>query len=249
MQQSDFVHLIERRLAALEAQLEHADLRLAGEVKKAVSIAGIDLPFSLAKARYILELVIQDIYHRELPQGKPKPLFNMIEDLLTVKGLFTPKLVTDINYIRINGNLMIHAQDGSVEVQERDVEAIILLTFNVVEWYLLRYRPAKTGAPVGPAPDWSIPPNPYRGLAAFREEDSRAFFGRDADADDLAARVAAAPLTAVVGGSGCGKSSLVFAGLCPRLRAAGTWRIAAFRPGDPSTSSPGSWPRSCIRTR
>src|SRR5207244_8436651 len=31
---------------------------------------------------------------------------------------------------------------------------------------------------------------------------------------------------------GCGKSSLVFAGLLPRLHYDGTWRIASMRPGD-----------------
>ena len=232
MQQSDFVQLMEQRIAALETRLEQVDLHLADEVKKALSIAGVDLPFTLAKARLILESVIQDIYRRELPQGKPKPLFDMIEALLQVDGLFTRKQVADINYIRINGNLLIHAQDEPVAVEEREVEGVILLTFSVVEWYLVRYRPAKTGVAIAPAGDLSIPLNPYRGLAAFREEDSAHFFGRETDAEDLAARVAAQPLAAVVGGSGSGKSSLVFAGLFPRLRAQGTWRLAAFRPGD-----------------
>ncbi|MFO1430502.1 MAG: hypothetical protein U1F76_10250 [Candidatus Competibacteraceae bacterium] len=230
MQPLDFIQLVEQRLAALEARLQQVDLRLTEEVKKAVSIAKVDLPFSLAKARHILELVIQDIYRRELPREKPKPLFNMIEALEKVKGLFTEKLALDISYIRKNGNLMVHAQDGTVEIQERDVEAIILLTFNVVEWYLVRYRPTKTGAAVVPPTARPIPPNPYRGLAAFREEDSRFFFGRDQEADELVARVAAQPLTAVVGASGSGKSSLVFAGLFPRLRAQGQWRLVTFRP-------------------
>ena len=82
MQPLDFIQLIGQRLAALEARRQQVDLRLTEEVKKAVSIAKVGLPFSLAKARYILEVVIQDSYQRELPREKPKPLFNMIEVLL-----------------------------------------------------------------------------------------------------------------------------------------------------------------------
>ena len=38
------------------------------------------------------------------------------------------------------------------------------------------------------------------------------------------------PLVPVIGASGSGKSSVVFAGLIPRLRAEGTWLIESFRP-------------------
>ncbi len=40
------------------------------------------------------------------------------------------------------------------------------------------------------------------------------------------------PLVAVIGPSGSGKSSLVFAGLFPRLYQEGNWYIASFRPRD-----------------
>jgi WD40 repeat protein len=72
---------------------------------------------------------------------------------------------------------------------------------------------------------------PYRGLFAFRENDANVFFGRDAFADQLAKAVAARPVVAVIGPSGSGKSSVVFAGLTPRLRAVGGWIVASFRPG------------------
>src|SRR5262249_2987394 len=57
----------------------------------------------------------------------------------------------------------------------------------------------------------------FRGLYAFRPEDRHFFFGRGPLVDDLAARLAAHPFLAVLGGSGSGKSSLVLAGLLPRL--------------------------------
>ena len=60
---------------------------------------------------------------------------------------------------------------------------------------------------------------PYRGLARFEPEDARWFFGRE-DVTDLLAGLAdeEEPLPLVlVGASGAGKSSLLRAGLMPRL--------------------------------
>ncbi|MFW2338730.1 MAG: AfsR/SARP family transcriptional regulator, partial [Acidimicrobiia bacterium] len=73
---------------------------------------------------------------------------------------------------------------------------------------------------------------PYRGLAAFREEDAPFFFGRDDFIERLAEAVKQRPVVAViVGSSGSGKSSAVFAGLLPRLRDEAGWLIVHFRPG------------------
>ncbi len=74
---------------------------------------------------------------------------------------------------------------------------------------------------------------PYRGLAAFREGDAQFFYGREIFTERLESSVKTKPLVAViVGSSGSGKSSVVFAGLLPRLRQAGSWQIAVTRPGD-----------------
>ncbi|GAA6615430.1 CHAT domain-containing protein [Scytonema sp. NUACC26] len=72
---------------------------------------------------------------------------------------------------------------------------------------------------------------PYRGLFAFREEDAPFFFGRESFSQILVEAVHSKPLVAVIGPSGSGKSSVVFAGLIPRLRQEGHWRIISFRPG------------------
>jgi len=77
--------------------------------------------------------------------------------------------------------------------------------------------------------DPELLPCPYRGLEPFGEEHTEFFFGRDAEVEVLAAAVADHPLVAVVGPSGVGKSSLVGAGLVPRLRASGA-RIAWLTP-------------------
>lgn len=61
---------------------------------------------------------------------------------------------------------------------------------------------------------------PYKGLATLQPEDTGLFFGRAGEVDTLVARLAQYPVLVVTGASGCGKSSLVRAGLLPWLRAA-----------------------------
>lgn len=75
-----------------------------------------------------------------------------------------------------------------------------------------------------------ILPCPYRGLSAFQETDAAFFFGREGFTNKLLRTVQSQPLIAVVGPSGSGKSSVVAAGLIPRLRAEGTWLIRTMRP-------------------
>ncbi|MDX2139536.1 MAG: SUMF1/EgtB/PvdO family nonheme iron enzyme [Chloroflexota bacterium] len=72
-----------------------------------------------------------------------------------------------------------------------------------------------------PAPEF-VPRNPFKGLRAFRPEDKGDFFGRDALVAALLAQVEnkrrPARLLAVLGASGSGKSSIMMAGLLPKLR-------------------------------
>jgi len=73
---------------------------------------------------------------------------------------------------------------------------------------------------------------PYRGLLAFQEKDAEFFFGRDEFVQQLVDAVQKHSLVPVIGASGSGKSSVVLAGLIPRLREEGTWLIESFRPGN-----------------
>ncbi|WP_433330477.1 hypothetical protein [Spirillospora sp. CA-294931] len=77
---------------------------------------------------------------------------------------------------------------------------------------------------------------PYPGLAPLRGDDADLFFGRDRLADDLDEAVRRGPFTAVFGASGSGKSSLLLAGLLPRLEARGT-PSAVMTPGARPTAA------------
>ena len=78
--------------------------------------------------------------------------------------------------------------------------------------------------------------SPYRGLSAFEEQDAAFFFGREAAATELLGRMSrlleGSGLLVVSGVSGAGKSSLLRAGVLPRIRGAGL----ASAPGS------ASWP-------
>ena len=78
---------------------------------------------------------------------------------------------------------------------------------------------------------------PYQGLATFDADNAGFFFGREQLVAELIARIAGAPVLAVVGPSGSGKSSAVRAGLLPALAGgvlpgSDTWTRVLLRPGD-----------------
>ncbi|MCA9994479.1 MAG: hypothetical protein KDE56_01955 [Anaerolineales bacterium] len=70
------------------------------------------------------------------------------------------------------------------------------------------------------------PPSPYKGLAAFTENDTDLFYGRQRFIAELQQAVAHQPLVALTGASGSGKSSLLQAGLLSRLRHQPNWLLA-----------------------
>jgi len=77
--------------------------------------------------------------------------------------------------------------------------------------------PARSSAPAlraaGP-----LPPSPYPGLQPFGESQTAFFHGRTTEIERMLAAVESLHFLLVLGPSGSGKSSLVFAGLLPRLR-------------------------------
>ena len=101
--------------------------------------------------------------------------------------------------------------------------------------------PALTSALIGgDTPGAGGPPNPYKGLRAFDEADAADFFGRNELVAEILGRLSHddlhGRLVLVVGGSGTGKSSVVRAGLLPRVRAGGApgsdrWLVTTMLPG------------------
>jgi WD40 repeat protein/DNA-binding SARP family transcriptional activator len=104
-----------------------------------------------------------------------------------------------------------------------------LLALRTIDEHGRLYRSEEEGAPL-PAVC------PFLGLATFDAAHAEYFFGRERLVAELVARLVGAPLLAVIGPSGSGKSSAVRAGLLPAL-ASGVlpgsegWSRALIRPG------------------
>ena len=93
----------------------------------------------------------------------------------------------------------------------------------------------------GPRPG-AVTSSPYRGLSVFKEQDAGLFFGREtattAVLDRMSRLLAGMGLLVVSGASGAGKSSLLRAGVLPRIRedglaaapGAATWPCVVFTP-------------------
>jgi hypothetical protein len=84
----------------------------------------------------------------------------------------------------------------------------------------------------------TVSARPYPGLRSFESHEADIFFGREAQVDQILAKLAERWFLALVGTSGCGKSSLSKAGLIPALgmgliaEAGHRWRVATLKPGE-----------------
>ena len=83
-----------------------------------------------------------------------------------------------------------------------------------------------------------LPDNPFVGLRPFESDENLLFFGREEQTGALLKRLHHTGFVAVVGSSGSGKSSLVRAGLIPKLEGGflvadrDRWHVAIMKPGD-----------------
>jgi WD40 repeat protein len=130
-----------------------------------------------------------------------------------------------------SSSAVIIERSTGVQVGDRNVQ------HNTVHVY--SYGPATW---TSRSPQQPVPGSPYRGLRAFEERDQDLFFGREAaitevmnmlsavERDSTAAR--GPGILVVAGVSGAGKSSLLQAGVLPRLR----------RDGTQDSPEAGSWP-------
>lgn len=89
----------------------------------------------------------------------------------------------------------------------------------------------------GSRPD-AFPENPFVGLRPFKSNEGLLFFGRREQTLELLHQLKQSRFLSIVGSSGCGKSSLIRAGLIPKLKAGflveqrDQWRVATAKPGD-----------------
>ncbi|MCB8788777.1 WD40 repeat domain-containing protein [Planktothrix agardhii] len=74
-------------------------------------------------------------------------------------------------------------------------------------------------------------PCPYQGLFHFGPENAEYFFGRTVFIEELFQATETKNFIPLLGASGSGKSSVVLAGLVPKLVNIGHWKFTHFRPG------------------
>lgn len=96
-----------------------------------------------------------------------------------------------------------------------------------LELGMLRHDPALDAPAAGPVVASVCP---YPGLRPFDADDADFFFGRDADTEAVLERLAPGAIVTIAGVSGTGKSSLLLAGVCPRLVERGR-TVEVVRPG------------------
>jgi hypothetical protein len=80
--------------------------------------------------------------------------------------------------------------------------------------------------------------NPWPGLFWYTEEQAHLFFGREAEIDELLRLIQRDTLTILFGRSGLGKTSLLRAGVFPKLRQAGCFPVVLRLDYGPQAASP-----------
>ncbi|MEU1523981.1 hypothetical protein ABZ413_17450, partial [Nocardia rhamnosiphila] len=138
---------------------------------------------------------------------------------------------------------------GASFVDARGGQGVVVGDGNVQNVVIYNYRRVAPDRPV-PAPLIDARGRiefPYRGLGWFGEHDAPLFFGRDPAIEEVLGQLSDAVIepriVAVTGVSGAGKSSLVRAGVLPRIRGAGLGRARGAQGWPPFVVfSPGSSP-------
>ncbi len=195
---------------------------------------------ALLQARRALECIIQDVYERRFRE--PTDKFELAEmlDQLYKKGQISELIFFNSGYVRSLGNVGGHPKGraksaaGPQTVSMEVVHSAIGLLAQIVEWYV---KASQSGNLDGPAVTRDVKPSTKlrlkivpKGLHSFEAGDSQFFLKLlpgPFHADDLPESIhfwkeriekeVSFTVGVIYGRSGCGKSSLVKAGLLPRL--------------------------------
>jgi WD40 repeat protein len=112
---------------------------------------------------------------------------------------------------------------------EQEVKSAVVGERNVIYNYF--YYREQVNPPSPSSPDDDHLPCPYQGLFHFGPEEADFFFGREIFIEQLYTATQSRKFIPLLGASGSGKSSVVLAGLVPRLQKQGHWQFTHFRPG------------------
>ena len=147
---------------------------------------------------------------------KKKKIFPVL-----VKGTTSNKSFTDLP-----SSIDRLATFNSSQLREKEFKVDLLPLIPLIEPYLELEDPLKE-LPLN-EDKYVYPESPYKGLDYFKEEDSKIFFGRGQEIRKLYNKIKNRNILFLYGQSGSGKSSLLFAGLKPRVEFKG-WAIKYYR--------------------
>lgn len=121
------------------------------------------------------------------------------------------------------------SHDDFRHLLEIDLRVLVKLVLDTPETLV---APKRVGSS---APLWKG--SPFPGLRAFGPDDAPIFWGRGREVDALISRLSEGRFVGIVGASGSGKSSVMAAGLIPRLRinaieGSKDWFIIQMKPGE-----------------
>src|SRR5262249_44602092 len=146
----------------------------------------------------------------------------------------------EITHARAQGKALLPLKIDAAELTPllRDVQVIDLVADRALAWTRLAAGLVSAGLDPLRLFQWDGSRPPYPGLLAFQKEDAAVYFGREPavlatlEALNRLQRLAGARMLVVLGASGSGKSSLVRAGVVPRLaRDPARWIVVEpFRP-------------------
>ncbi|MBW4511122.1 MAG: myosin kinase [Scytonematopsis contorta HA4267-MV1] len=210
--------------------LEELKRTLRAAIKNGLKIAIFNSCDGLGLAKQLADLNLPYIivWREEVPDSiAQKFLDYFLRSFTEGKSLFTAVFEARCKLQELTDNAT-QLQEGLQEQLQEQLPGVSWLPVICQNTQALAPTWEELGGLTGELPD-----NPYQGLSAFSEKEAAFFFGRETVISDLVAAAKTKSLLPVIGASGSGKSSVVFAGLVPRLKEElENVAVIDFRPGN-----------------